>query len=91
MKYVLITGGASGMGRATAVKLAQNGFYVFSCDIKTNQQEVENIEQLVVDVTSMQSIEKAYQYVCSKTDQLYAVIHFAGIIMMNSLLDKNNI
>lgn len=87
MKYVLITGGASGMGRATAVKLAQNGFYVFSCDIKTNQQEVENIEQLVVDVTSMQSIEKAYQYVCSKTDQLYAVIHFAGIIMMNSLIE----
>ncbi|MBO7219192.1 MAG: SDR family NAD(P)-dependent oxidoreductase, partial [Clostridia bacterium] len=31
MRYALITGGASGMGRATAKLLAQNGYMVFSC------------------------------------------------------------
>ena len=41
MKYALITGGASGMGRATAIKLANNGFTVFSCDINLNPEEVK--------------------------------------------------
>ena len=87
MKHILITGGASGMGRATAMKLAQNGYHVFSCDIKTNKEEVENITQINVDVTNMDSIQNAYEFVCSKTDKLCAVINFAGIIMMNSLIE----
>ena len=44
MQYALITGGASGMGRATALKLAENGYHVFSCDIKKNADENENIK-----------------------------------------------
>lgn len=87
MEYVLITGGASGMGRATAVKLAQNGYHVFSCDIKKNSEEIENITQLQVDVTSMESIKNAYEFIYTKTDKLTAVINFAGIIMMNSLIE----
>ena len=34
MKYVLITGSAGGMGRATALKLAQNGYKVLSVSFK---------------------------------------------------------
>lgn len=87
MEYILITGSASGMGRATALKLAQNGFFVFSCDIKTNEENVENIMELKVDVTDMASIKEAYEIVSSKTDRLSAVVNFAGIIMMNSLIE----
>ncbi len=87
MKYALITGGASGMGRATALKLSQEGYTVFSCDIKKNEVEVDNIIQLTVDVTSMQSIQQAYQDIVKITDKLDAVINFAGIIMMNSLIE----
>lgn len=87
MQYVLITGGASGMGRATALKLAQSGYHVFSCDIKKAKEENENITQLIVDVTDIKSVQAAYDFVCSKTDKLFAVINFAGIIMMNSLIE----
>ena len=35
----------------------------------------------------MVSIENAYSKVCEKTSNLDAIIHFAGIIMMNSLIE----
>jgi len=87
MKYVLITGGASGMGRACAVKLANSGYHVFSCDIKKNSTDLENITKLLVDVTDIHSIKNAYSFISSQTDALDAVINFAGIIMMNSLIE----
>ena len=87
MKNVVITGGASGMGRATALKLAKNGYNVFSLDIKETSEQVANITQLKVDVKNMQSVQNAFDYVSSKTDKLDAVINFAGIIMMNSLIE----
>ena len=87
MKYALITGGASGMGRATAVELAKNGFTVFSCDINSNPEERENIIQIKTDVTSEKSVKETFEAVSKITDRLDAVINFAGIIMMNSLIE----
>lgn len=87
MKYALITGSARGMGRATALKLASNGYKVFSCDINKAQEEVENIVQIKLDVTNMESVKNAFEVVSKQTDRLDAVINFAGIIMMNSLIE----
>ena len=87
MKYVLITGGASGMGRATALKLSKEGYYVFSCDINKNIEEIENIEQIIMDVTDINSIKNAYDKISKITSTLEAIINFAGIIMMNSLIE----
>lgn len=87
MKYVLITGGASGMGRTTAIKLSQNGYHVFSCDIKKHEEEMNNITQIIMDVRSYDSIQAAYNQVQKTTTKLDAIINFAGIIMMNSLIE----
>ncbi|MBQ3047426.1 MAG: SDR family NAD(P)-dependent oxidoreductase [Clostridia bacterium] len=87
MKYALITGGASGMGRATALKLASNGFTVFSCDVNLNPEEKENIIQIKTNVTDMESVKNAYKQVLKTTNKLDAVINFAGIILMNSLIE----
>ena len=86
MEYVLITGGASGMGRATAIKLAIEGYHVFSCDIK-KAEETENITQIIMDVTNSDSVNAAKETILKETDKLSAVINFAGIIMMNSLIE----
>ena len=69
MKYAVITGGANGMGRATAIKLSQNGYHVFSLDITKNEEENENITQLIVDVTDTKSINKSYEYIKIKTQK----------------------
>lgn len=87
MKYALITGGASGMGRATAIELANNGFTVFSCDINLNPEEKENIVQIKTDVTNLESVQNAYKQILKVTNKLDAVINFAGIILMNSLIE----
>lgn len=87
MKTVVITGGASGMGRAVAEKLATNGFRVFSLDVNTNEKQVEGIFQIEVDVRSQQSISNAYETISAQTESLDAILNFAGIIMMNSLVE----
>lgn len=87
MKRVVITGGASGMGRAVALKLAENGYFVYSCDIKKNAEEKENICQLEMDVCKQASVSAAFEKISAETDSLEAIINFAGIIMMNSLVE----
>jgi meso-butanediol dehydrogenase/(S,S)-butanediol dehydrogenase/diacetyl reductase len=46
-KVALITGTASGMGRATAIRFAQEGAHVFGCDIavERNQETIEMVKQ----------------------------------------------
>ncbi|MBE5817860.1 MAG: SDR family NAD(P)-dependent oxidoreductase [Clostridiales bacterium] len=88
MKYVLITGAYGGMGRATAQLLAQNGFCVFAVD-KTVDKEEENIIPIQIDVTAHESIQLALEKVKSYTSELYAIIHFAGIYMLDSLVEMS--
>lgn len=84
MKYVLITGASGGMGKATAKAFAQKGFCVFALDKKVGYAE-ENIIPIEVDVTSKESIELAANEVKKYTDNIFAIIHFAGIYMLDSL------
>ena len=89
MKYVLITGAYGGMGRATAQLLAQNGFCVLAVD-KTVDKEEENIIPIQIDVTAQESIQFALEKVKSYTNELYAIIHFAGIYILDSLVEMSS-
>lgn len=86
MKTIIITGAGSGMGKATAQYLAKQGHKVFALDIATQPAE-ENIIPVQVDVTDMQSVEEAYQKVCTQTQGVDAIVHFAGIYHMDSLIE----
>lgn len=86
-KSVVITGGASGMGRAVAEKLAKSGYSVYSLDVKQSGKTTENITEILTDVRSQQSVDDAFRTVSERTDNLAAILNFAGIIMMNSLVE----
>jgi len=61
-KNVLITGASSGMGRATALFLAEKGFSVYAgtrTPSKLLEIECDNIHLLKLDITDSQSIQKA--------------------------------
>ena len=86
MKSILITGAYGGMGRATAELLCERGFRVFALDKRVGEAR-ENIIPIKADITSEESVKAALEAVKKHTDSLYAVIHFAGIYMLDSLVE----
>ena len=87
-KYVLITGAYGGMGRKTAELLAREGFCVFALDRKAGAPK-ENIIPIEADVTDAKSVESAFLAVRGYTERLDAVVHFAGVYMLDSLFEMS--
>ena len=86
MKYVLITGAYGGMGYMTVKALAGQGFTVFALDKKVGEAE-ENVLPIQTDVTDIESIKAAFERVKGITDELFAIVHFAGVYMLDSLIE----
>ena len=89
MKYVLITGAYGGMGYATAKALASSGFTVFALDKKVKEAE-DGVLPIEADITDADSLQKAFEKVSAITDELYAIIHFAGVYMLDSLVELSD-
>ncbi len=86
MKYVLITGAYGGMGYATVKALAAQGYTVFALDKRVKEPE-NNVLPVEVDVTDVESLKNALKTVESVTDELFAVLHFVGVYMLDSLIE----
>ena len=86
---VLITGAYGGMGKATAKALSDKGYRVFALDKITKDSE-EDIIPIEADITDEESVRKAFETVCGMTDELYAIVHFAGIYMLDSLVEMTD-
>ena len=52
------------------------------------QQSHDSIEALQMNVTSRESVEKAYAEVSEKTDHLEGIINIAGAMYMGSLIEE---
>lgn len=89
MKDILVTGAYGGMGRATVESLKNQGFRVFALDRAVGEPE-ENVIPIEVDVTSEESIHAAAEVVRKHTDSLFAIVHFAGIYMLDSLVEMES-
>ena len=89
MKNILITGAYGGMGRAATELFIKNGFRVFALDRRV-EDAGENLIPIEADVTSEESLKKAFDIVKGYTDELSAVLHFAGIYMLDSLVEMDD-
>ena len=89
MKYVLITGAGGGMGRAATEKFSAEGWRVFALDKRLCEAD-ENIIPIEADVTDEESVKNAFVSVWKHTDHIDAVVHFAGIYMLDSLAEMSD-
>ncbi len=89
MKSVLITGACGGMGKSAVQLLSKQGYRVFALDLREGEAE-ENIFSIAADITSENSVKAAFDTVHKHTDSLCAIIHFAGIYMLDSLAEMEN-
>lgn len=85
MKNVLVIGALGGMGKAVCELLKEKGYNVYKIDYHPNNDSLDNYYQC--DIRSMANIQNVYEDLSTKIDELYAIIHVAGVYYMDSLLE----
>jgi short-subunit dehydrogenase len=85
MKHVLVTGAYGGMGSKFIKLLNDNGYKVIALDYK--QGDMDGVISIKTDITSEEDVNSAYNTIKTITDNLYAIVHFAGVYMLNSLVE----
>ena len=86
MKYALVTGAAGGMGKATVAALLRENYFVFALD-KATPEEKEGVMPLAVDITDGEALMAAFSVIRAKTDRIDALVHLAGVYMLDSLIE----
>lgn len=89
MKTVLVTGAYGGMGRATVRALCNEGYRVFALD-RATEQATEGVTPIAADVTDAASLQAAAAELGRHTERLDAIVHFAGIYMLDSLVEMDD-
>lgn len=77
MKTLVITGGSSGIGKATAMLFAERGWRVFELS-RHGAESTKEVIHVTCDVCSEESCRKAMEEVLTKTDHIDVVISNAG-------------
>ena len=101
-KWVLVTGAAGGMGKAGVSALRKAGFGVFALDLYSGLSDREEMigelgtadDELTIpiraSVTDEAELRAVAQHIGKITDNLYGIVHFAGIYMLDSLVEMDD-
>jgi NAD(P)-dependent dehydrogenase (short-subunit alcohol dehydrogenase family) len=77
-KTAIVTGASSGIGEATAERLAAAGYRVFGTSRRAASAGQRPFEMLTLDVTSDQSVEAAVREVVRRADRIDVLVNNAG-------------
>ncbi len=76
------------MERAFIEKAANYGYSVFALDNSIPSRfTIKGIIPIKCDITKKEAINDAYTLISQHTNVLFAIIHFAGLYYMDSLLE----
>ncbi len=85
-KVVIVTGGAAGIGRATARRFAQDGARVAVWDVKAADPEGEFDLFQTVDVTNAAAVETAVAAIIDRWGRIDVLVNNAGIVRDHQLV-----
>lgn len=89
-KTVLITGASSGIGKATAIHLAQNGYNVYGAARRAEKlQELKKvgIKPITLDITNDQSIVRCVNHILEESGRIDILVNSAGLGSYGALED----
>lgn len=85
-KSVIVTGANSGMGRATALRFAAEGWHVVAIDVAPSTHAADgNITPAVADISNEAVLSTAVERALEGRPRLAAVINAAGVFPTSSL------
>jgi 3-oxoacyl-[acyl-carrier protein] reductase len=91
-KVVLVTGGAAGIGKATALRFAEEGAKVVICDVNeaVGQETLkllgEGASFYKVNVTSREDVQKWVDDVVAKYGRIDVIVSNAGVLRDGQLV-----
>lgn len=85
-QVAVVTGGANGIGKATAELLAESGAHVIVFD-REQPGSAPGIENLLIDLGNLSELEAAVADVVHKHGKIDVLVNVAGICVPNAILD----
>lgn len=88
----IVTGGASGLGGATAKALAAKGAHVFGLDLASSIEKAEKVEGVTLleaDVSNADQVQAAVETAANSGVPLRTVVNCAGVGWAGRILSKN--
>jgi hypothetical protein len=89
-QWVLVTGAASGIGRAGALLLAERGFGVYATDMSKGEgDDLPRMAQIIplrMDITDDADVGKTFEFIDEQGMGLFALINNAGIFSPGPLM-----
>ena len=93
-KAVLITGASTGIGRLTAERLAEAGYFVYAGARKQKDLDalnaIENIKAVRLDVTVQEEIDAAVDLIRSEGRGLWGLVNNAGVNHIDPLIEAED-
>jgi short-subunit dehydrogenase len=97
-KFIVITGGTKGIGRALVLRFAENGFNIITCsrnlaDLEVLKEEVEKLYNRKVyiqaaDLSKKQDISAFSEFVLKTTPKVDVLVNNTGVFIPGSIKDE---
>ena len=83
MRVALVTGVSSGIGRATALRLAQSGYRTFGT-VRSDVGPIPNVELVHLDVRDRDSVEEGVASVFERAGRIDVLVNSAGSALIRA-------